>query len=62
MAGKDGGIVFTHSMDGEVPLYIWEYPHPNIKREGGRSGDFGHTVFWKPMNSYNFLKLRINVF
>jgi hypothetical protein len=52
MAGKDCGIFFTYSRDGEVPLYIWEYPHQNIKREGGRSGDFGHIVLWEPMNSY----------
>jgi len=30
----------THSMDGEVSLYIWEYPHQNIKVEGG------HGWFW----------------
>jgi hypothetical protein len=54
MAGKDGGIFFTHSMDGEAPLYIWEYPHQNIKAEGSRSGDFGHTVAWEPMKHIIF--------
>jgi hypothetical protein len=51
MSGKDSDIFFTHSMDGEVPLYIWEYPHQNIKAEGGHSSDFGHPVVWEPINS-----------
>jgi hypothetical protein len=43
----------TLSMDGEIPLHIWEYPHQNIKTEGSH-GWFGHTVVWEPMNSNNF--------